>query len=88
MKALEKPVLVIYLERLSRECCGIVAGRIREKYYRPAYVLTDGEKRTLKAQDVQSPVSYAAGFAELSGNFDGIWRSCIGGGFSLPKRKS
>ena len=36
-------VLVIYVPKLHESLCGIVAGRIKEKYYRPVFVLCDGE---------------------------------------------
>ena len=36
-------VLVVYLPDCHESLAGIVAGRIREKYYRPTFVLTDGE---------------------------------------------
>lgn len=37
-------VLVIYLSQLHESLAGIVAGRIREKYTRPVFVLTDGQE--------------------------------------------
>lgn len=36
-------VLVIYLPECHESLAGIVAGRIRERYYKPVYVLTDSE---------------------------------------------
>lgn len=36
-------VLVVYLPGCHESLAGIIAGRIREKYYKPAFVLTDGE---------------------------------------------
>lgn len=36
-------VLVVYLQECHESLAGIVAGRIREKYYKPVFVLTDGE---------------------------------------------
>lgn len=36
-------VLVLYLPELHESLCGLVAGHIKEKYYRPTFVLTDGE---------------------------------------------
>lgn len=36
-------VLVIYLPKCHESLAGIVAGRIREKYYKPVFVLTDAE---------------------------------------------
>ncbi len=37
-------VLVIYIPGLHESLAGIVAGRLREKYYRPVFVLCDGEQ--------------------------------------------
>lgn len=36
-------VLVVYLPECHESLAGIIAGRIRERYYRPCFVLTDGE---------------------------------------------
>lgn len=36
-------VLVVYLPDCHESLAGIVAGRIRERYYKPAFVLTDAE---------------------------------------------
>lgn len=36
-------VLVVYLENCHESIAGIIAGRIRERYNKPAIVLTDGE---------------------------------------------
>ena len=37
-------VLVIYLPEVHESIAGIIAGRIREKYYKPTFVLTKGEE--------------------------------------------
>lgn len=37
-------VMVIYLPRCHESLAGIIAGRLREKYYKPVLVLTDGEE--------------------------------------------
>lgn len=39
----EDKVLVIYLPECHESIAGIIAGRIREKYYRPVFILTDAE---------------------------------------------
>lgn len=39
----EDNVLVIYLPQCHESLAGIVAGRIRERYYKPVFVLTDAE---------------------------------------------
>ena len=37
-------ILIVYLPECHESIAGIIAGRIRERYYRPVFVLTDGEK--------------------------------------------
>lgn len=41
-------VLVIYMPGLHESLAGIVAGRIRENFYRPVFVITDGEGDMVK----------------------------------------
>ena len=56
-------VLVVYLPECHESIAGIIAGRIKERYYRPTFVLTKGETgvkgsgRSIEAYDM---------FAELS----------------------
>ena len=38
-----KQVLVVYLPQCHESLAGIIAGRLRERYYRPTFVLTKGE---------------------------------------------
>ena len=38
-----EPVLVVYLPECHESLAGIIAGRIREKFYRPTIILTDAE---------------------------------------------
>lgn len=40
----EQDVLVIFLPDCHESLAGIVAGRVREKYYKPVFVLTKGEE--------------------------------------------
>lgn len=40
----EDKVLVIFLPQVHESLAGIIAGRIREQYYRPVYILTKGEE--------------------------------------------
>lgn len=40
----EDRVLVVYLPDCHESLAGIIAGRIRERYFRPCFVLTDGEE--------------------------------------------
>lgn len=39
----DQQILVVYLPDCHESIAGIVAGRIKERYYRPSIVLTDGE---------------------------------------------
>lgn len=39
----KEPVLVLYLPKCHESLAGIVAGKVRERYYKPVFVLTDGE---------------------------------------------
>lgn len=39
----EDRVLVVYLPECHESLAGIIAGRLRERYYKPAFVLTKGE---------------------------------------------
>lgn len=39
----QKPVLVVYLPDCHESLAGIIAGKLRERYYRPSFVLTRGE---------------------------------------------
>ena len=41
-------VLVVYLKDAHESVAGIIAGRLREKYEKPVFVLTDGEEGQLK----------------------------------------
>ena len=40
----KEKVLVIYLPEVHESIAGIIAGRIREKYYKPVFVLTNAEE--------------------------------------------
>lgn len=39
-----KKVMVVYIPGLHESLAGIIAGRIREKYYKPVFVVTDSEQ--------------------------------------------
>lgn len=43
-KLLRMQVLVVYLPETHESLAGIIAGRLRERYYRPVFVLTKGEE--------------------------------------------
>lgn len=42
-KLYEDDVMVVYLPQVHESLAGIIAGRIREQYYHPVFILTDGE---------------------------------------------
>ena len=43
-KMIDHPVYVIYLPDCHESLAGIIAGRVREKYNHPVFILTDGER--------------------------------------------
>lgn len=47
LKYKEDKVLVVYLPDCHESVAGIVAGRLRERYYRPVIVLTDSADKTM-----------------------------------------
>ena len=51
-------VIVIYAEGLNESVCGIVAGRIKEKYYRPTIVLTNAKEEGLAKGSGRSISAY------------------------------
>lgn len=79
--------LVIYLENIHESVAGIIAGRIKEKYYRPTIVLTDGEEnlkgsgRSVDEFDIYSSISE---FSDLCTKFGGHKMAC---GLSIEKDK-
>lgn len=57
-------VLVVYLPKCHESIAGIIAGRIKERYYRPTFVLTRGETgvkgsgRSIEAYDMFAEMSH------------------------------
>ncbi len=81
-------ILVVYISKLHESLAGIVAGRIKEKYYRPTLVFTDGEGDILKGSG-RSIEGYNM-FEELNNVRDLFLK--VGGhemaaGFSIEKDK-
>ncbi len=80
-------VLVIYLPQCHESLAGIVAGRLRESYYRPVFVLTDGKEgvkgsgRSIEAYHMYQELSKCS---ELLKKFGG---HKLAAGFSLEKEK-
>lgn len=78
-------VIVIYSAECSESVAGIVAGKLREKYYRPVYVLTDsgeelkGSGRSIHGYHMQQALTECR---ELLTQFGGHAKAA---GFSLKK---
>lgn len=78
-------VLVIYLPDCHESIAGIVAGRIRESYYKPVYVITDAEEglkgsgRSIEAYHMYEEMNQCG---ELLTRFGG---HKLAAGFSLKK---
>lgn len=70
----EKKVLVIYLPECHESLAGIIAGRIREKYGKPVFVLTKGEegvKGSGRSIDGYNMYEAMVGCSELFTKFGG-----------------
>lgn len=81
----QTPVLVVYLKNCHESVAGIVAGRVREKYYRPVYILTKagrglkGSGRSIPGYHMQSELMKCK---DLLTEFGG---HAMAAGFSLPE---
>ena len=81
----EDKVLVVYLPDCHESLAGIIAGRIRERYHKPGFVLTDaadglkGSGRSIEAYNMFAEMSKCA---ELFTKFGG---HPMAAGLSLPR---
>lgn len=78
-------VLVIYLPNVHESIAGIIAGRIREKYYKPVFVLTkseDGAKGSGRSIEEYSMYEEMCKCQELFTKFGG---HPMAAGLSLPE---
>ena len=78
-------VLVIYLPNVHESIAGIIAGRIREKYYKPVFVLTkgaDGVKGSGRSTEEYSMYEEMCKCQELFTKFGG---HPMAAGLSLPE---
>lgn len=84
----EDKVLVIYLPECHESIAGIVAGRIRECYYRPVFVLTDakegvkGSGRSIEAYHMYDELNKCKGLLTKFGGHK------MAAGLSLEKEKA
>ncbi len=83
---LSEKVLVICLKNCHESVAGIVAGRIKERYYRPTYILTKG-KKGLKGSGRSIPGYHMQGelvkCQDLLTEFGG---HSMAAGFTLPQK--
>ncbi len=83
----EDCVLVVYLPDCHESIAGIIAGRLKERYYRPTFVLTKtengakGSGRSIEAYDMFAEMNRCA---ELFTRFGG---HKLAAGLSLPEEK-
>ncbi len=89
-------VLVVYLPALHESLAGIVAGRVRERFYRPAFVITDAAPEGAEAGVPGRPMAKGSGrsiegypmsdrLAELSHLLTKFGGHPMAAGFSLPR---
>lgn len=82
------PVLVIYLPDVHESIAGIIAGRIREKYYRPVFILTKsadgGVKGSGRSVEEYSMYEEMCKCGTLLSKFGG---HPMAAGLSLPEEK-
>lgn len=84
----EDKVLVVYLPDCHESLAGIIAGRIRERYHKPVFVLTDaadglkGSGRSIEAYNMFAEMSKCA---ELFTKFGG---HPMAAGLSLPRENT
>lgn len=80
-------VLVIYMPALHESLAGIVAGRIRETFYRPVFVITDGEGDMVKGsgRSIEGYHMYDA-LTECKDLLTKYGGHELAAGFSLEKR--
>ncbi len=86
-KIAEKNVMVVYLPNLHESLAGIVAGRIREKFHHPVFVLTDSEegvKGSGRSVEAYSMYEEMCKCGDLFLKFGG---HPMAAGLTLPKEK-
>ncbi|MBR3810813.1 MAG: single-stranded-DNA-specific exonuclease RecJ [Agathobacter sp.] len=79
-------ILVIYLPDVHESIAGIIAGKIREKYYKPTFVLTraeDGVKGSGRSTEEYSMYEEMCKCQDLFTKFGG---HPMAAGFSLPEK--
>lgn len=86
--ALSDKVLVMYIPKLHESLVGIIAGRIKERYYRPVLLFTDGEEegiikgsgRSIEGYNMYDEINKCGDFFTKFGGHE------MAAGFSMEKR--
>lgn len=78
-------ILIVYLPSLHESLAGIVAGRIKEKYYRPTLVFTDSENGIKgSGRSIESYNMYD-GLSRCKDLYDKFGGHAMAAGLSMPK---
>ena len=80
-------VLVVYLPDCHESIAGIVAGRLRERYYKPTFVVTDGETSAKGSGRSTESYSMFDEMVKCSDLFLKFGGHPMAAGFSLEKEK-
>ena len=80
-------VLVIYLPDCHESIAGIVAGRIREKYYKPVFVVTDGKEGAKGSGRSIEAYSMFEEMVKCGELFDKFGGHPMAAGFSLKRER-
>ncbi len=81
----EQDVMVVYLPQVHESLAGIIAGRIREQYYHPVFVLTDGDEGVKgSGRSIDSYHMYDS-MVEVKELFTKFGGHKLAAGLSLPK---
>ena len=86
--ALSDKVLVMYIPKLHESLVGIIAGRIKERYYRPVLLFTDGEEegiikgsgRSIEGYNMYDEINKCSDYFTKFGGHE------MAAGFSMEKR--
>lgn len=78
-------VLVVYLPSCHESLAGIIAGRIRERYYRPVFVLTEGEEGVKGSGRSIETYNMFEELCKVSDLFTKFGGHPMAAGLSLPK---
>lgn len=81
----QDPVLVIYLPDVHESIAGLIAGRIREMYERPVFVLTQGEEGVKGSGRSTEKYSMYERMCECSELFTKFGGHPMAAGLSLPE---